>query len=81
MQADVVAAIRAVQADVLFLPPYSPEYNPNEIAWSKLRRIHPRLPTLTRETLDQAVAHAMSYVSVADISAWIAHAGYSLALT
>mgnify|MGYP001587939584 FL=1 len=31
---DAVAAIRAVGADVLFLPPYSPEYNPIEKAWA-----------------------------------------------
>jgi transposase len=78
---DIVAAIRAAQADVLFLPPYSPEYNPIEKAWSKLKQIIRRLPTLTRETFDQAVAYAMSCISVADIRAWIAHAGYSLAPT
>ena len=35
----VIAAIRAVGADVLFLPPYSPEYNPIEKAWAKLKDI------------------------------------------
>lgn len=78
---DIVAAIRAAKADVLFLPPYSPEYNPIEKAWSKLKQIIRRLPTLTRETFDQAVAYAMRCISRDDIRAWIEYAGYSLALT
>jgi transposase len=32
----VIAAILAVGAEVLFLPPYSPEYKPIEKAWAKL---------------------------------------------
>jgi transposase len=78
---DIVAAIRAAKADVLFLPPYSPEYNPIEKAWSKLKQIIRRLQTLTRDTFDQAVAYAMRCISLADIRAWIDHAGYSLAST
>jgi transposase len=38
-------------ADVLFLPPYSPEYNPIEQAWSKLKGFVRRLRTLMREAL------------------------------
>jgi transposase len=78
---DVVAAIRAVGADVLFLPPYSPDYNPIEKAWAKLKEILRRLATLTREGFDQAVALAMGEVSGSDVRAWTAHAGYSLAST
>ena len=78
---DVVAAIRRAQADVLFLPPYSPEYNPIEKAWSKLKQIIRRLSTLTRETFDETVAYAMRCISLDDIRAWTEHAGYSLALT
>jgi transposase len=79
--AAVVAAIRAANADVLFLPPYSPEYNPIEKAWSKLKDIIRRQATLTRDAFDQAVAFAMSCISRADIRAWTGYAGYSLAST
>jgi transposase len=78
---DVIAAIRAAGADVLFLPPYSPEYNPIEKAWAKLKDILRRLSTLTRDAFDQAVASAMEQISAADIRAWAQHAGYALALT
>ena len=52
----VIAAIRAAQAQVLFLPPYSPDFNPIEKAWAKLKDILRRLPTLSRDAFDDAVA-------------------------
>jgi transposase len=76
--APVVAAIRAVDADVLFLPPYSPEYNPIDRAWAKLKDMIRRLPTLTRDAFDTAVATAMDAVSADDIRGWTAFAGYDL---
>jgi transposase len=78
---DVLAAIHAVGANVLFLPPYSPEYNPIEKAWAKLKDILRRLPTLGRDAFDRAVAAGMSEISNADVRAWTQHAGYSLAST
>ncbi len=78
---DVLAAIRAAGANVLFLPPYSPEYNPIEKAWAKLKNILRRLPTLGRVAFDQAVAAGMTAISNADIRAWTIHAGYALAST
>ena len=75
----VIAAIHAVGAEVLFLPPYSPEYNPIEKAWAKLKDILRRLPTLSRDVFDDAVAFAMTEISNADVRAWTAFAGYSLA--
>jgi transposase len=78
---DVIVAIRAAGAQVLFLPPYSPEYNPIEKAWAKLKDILRRLPTLSRDAFDDAVAFAMSIISNADVRAWTAFAGYSLPST
>ena len=78
---DVIAALRAAGAQILFLPPYSPEYNPIEKAWGKLKEILRRLPTLSKEAFDQAVAFAMSLISTDDVRAWTAFAGYSLAST
>lgn len=78
---DVIAALRAIGVQVLFLPPYSPEYNPIEKAWGKLKGILRRLPTLSRAAFDDAVASAMSLISNADVRAWTAFAGYSLGST
>jgi transposase len=74
----VLAAIRNVGADVLFLPPYSPEYNPIESAWAKLKEILRRAHTHTRDAFDAAVAFAMAAIDPADIRAWAAHSGYSV---
>jgi len=77
------SSLRFVQlaAAVLFLRPYSPDLNPIEKAWTKLKNIRRRLPTLTRDTFDSAVALAMDNISTADISAWTSFAGYSVAST
>lgn len=79
--AAVLAAIGRAGADVLFLPPYSPDLNPIEKAWAKLKDILRRLPTLTRDAFDGAVALAMDCISTADIRAWTLFSGYSLAST
>lgn len=79
--AAVLAAIGRAGADVLFLPPYSPDLNPIEKAWAKLKDILRRLPTLTRDAFDGAVALAMDCISTADIRAWTLFSGYSVAST
>jgi transposase len=79
--ADVIAAIGRAGADVLFLPPYSPDFNPIEKAWAKLKDILRRLPTLTRDAFDAAVALAMDCISAADIRGWTLFSGYSLTST
>lgn len=76
--AAALAAIRKVGAEVLFLPPYSPEFNPIERAWSKLKEYIRRLQTLTRDAFEKAVAAAMDAISLEDIMAWTNHAGYAV---
>lgn len=75
---EALAAIRRAGADVLFLPPYSPEYNPIEKAWAKLKEILRRLSTLTRDTFDAAVVTAMDAISNSDVHAWTRFAGYTI---
>ena len=76
-----IKAIRDVGADVLFLPPYSPEFNPIEKTWGKLKDILRKLGTLTREAFERAVATAMDRITLEDIRAWTEHAGYRLTST
>jgi transposase len=79
--ADVRTAIQSAGADVLFLPPYSPEFNPIERAWAKLKDFVRRLSTLTRDEFDRALASAMRAISSDDIRGWTAFAGYDLRST
>lgn len=65
-------------AKILFLPPYSPEFNPIEKVWGKLKDIIRRLPSKTRELFDKAVAAAMRQISTTNIREWTAFAGYKL---
>lgn len=72
-----VQLIRQAGAEVLFLPPYSPEFNPIEKAWAKLKEVLRRASTLTRDTFDKAVARAMDTITFDDVLGWIRHAGYT----
>lgn len=75
---EAIAAIRRARADVLFLPPYSPDLNPIEKAWAKLKELLRRASTLTRDAFDAAVVAAMDAISPDDIRAWTEHAGYAV---
>ena len=66
----VVAAIEAAGASVRFLPPYSPELNPIEKLWSRLKERVRRCCTETRHLFDAAVARAMDSISSSDLAGW-----------
>jgi transposase len=68
--------IEATGARLLFLPPYSPELNPIEECWSKLKTLLKKYGARTRAELDLAIAHCMSRVTSRDAMGWIRHAGY-----
>lgn len=74
----VVQAIEAVGACVLFLPPYSPDFNPIELMWSKIKAVLRKLKVRDKELLDHAISLAFDSVSTADILAWFRHDGYGL---
>lgn len=74
----IVEAIKAVGASVVFLPPYSPDLNPIELMWSKVKAILRKLKIRAKEKLDDAIAFALSCVSASDISGWFKHDGYAL---
>ena len=67
-----LALIEAVGAEVRFLPAYSPDLNPIELMWSKVKaqaRNHPDLLA--------AIASALAAVTPQDALGWFAHCGYS----
>lgn len=73
------AALRAIEqasATVLFLPPYSPEFNPIEKVWAKLKEILRRASTLTRDIFDAALGLACRDITNENMRAWIIYAGY-----
>ena len=63
-------------ADVLFLPSYSPDLNPIEEAFSKIKALV-RLPCArVREALVEAIGRALAAVTPEDAAGFFAHAGY-----
>lgn len=69
-------AIEGRGAEVVFLPPYSPDLNPIEECWSKVKSLLRAAKARTREALDAAVDKAMSAVGPVDAAGWFDHAGY-----
>lgn len=76
--ASIRQAITARQCQLLFLPPYSPDFTPIEQAFSKLKAVLRRLGARTTEALWEAMQVAVGAITRADASAWFAHAGYAL---
>lgn len=70
-------AIEAVGARLLYLPPYSPDFNPIENLWSKVKQIlRSRSPRTAAELL-HAVAVAFAAISTADCHGFFLHAQYA----
>jgi transposase len=62
--------IEACGASLLYLPPYSPDLNPIEKAWSKLKQTLRAVPARTVDALHQAVADQLPNISAQDASNW-----------
>ena len=62
----------------LFLPRYSPDFNPLEGAWSKLKAHLRRVAARTAEKLNAALAEGLAAITPADARGWFAHPGYRL---
>jgi transposase len=63
---------------VLFLPPYSPDFAPVELAFSKIKTVLRRRAARTRSALDDALAASLRTITPANARAWFAHCGYHL---
>ena len=74
--AGVREAIEAAGATLLYLPPYSPDLNPIEMCWSKIKALLRTAAARTAEALGAAIKAALEQVRVADLSGWFAHCGY-----
>ncbi|MHB1952440.1 MAG: IS630 family transposase [Sulfobacillus sp.] len=66
----VQQAIAAVGATVLYLPPYSPDLNPIEKAWSKLKILLRSAQARTKEALDQALSELLPQLTPENAEAW-----------
>ena len=76
--AQVKQQIESTGAVVKFLPPYSPDLNPIEKFWSKLKQNLRRMETSTRDIFDKSIVEAINFIKIADFHAWIKNAGYQI---
>jgi transposase len=63
--------IEAAGAQLLYLPPYSPDLNPIEKAWAKLKQLLRAAKARTKEALDQAIAELLPMLTAEDAEAWL----------
>ena len=70
----------AAGVDSINLPAYSPDLNPIEMCWSKIKAIVRGIKPRTREALDEALTKAFQAVISSDWIGWFQHCGYELSL-
>ena len=69
-------AIEAVGAELLFLPPYSPDFNPIESMWSKVKQFLRRAAARTFDTLVAVIGDALRSITLDDCQGFFAGCGY-----
>jgi transposase len=68
--------IEAAGAKIIYLSPYSPELNPIESCWSKLKEYLRSVSARTRETLELALVQGFDLMTLKDIRNWFTHCCY-----
>jgi transposase len=68
--------LAAVGAALLFLPPYSPDLNPIEQLFAKLKALLRQVATRTKEELWQAIGRLLATVPTSEWTSYLCHCGY-----
>jgi transposase len=71
-------AIEAAGCKVAFLPAYSPEFNPIEECWSKVKNLLRKARPRSFEAINNALADIIDCIRHCDAAGWFAHAGYEV---
>jgi transposase len=69
--------VESVGAEVWYLPPYSPDFNPIEEMWSKIKQVLRTLAARTFEGLIKAIGIAIQQVTPQNLIGWFTHGGYT----
>lgn len=65
-------------ATVIWLSPYSPDFSPIEMMWSKVKAYMRAAKARTREELEKALVAALELITESDCFAWFTHCGYQV---
>ena len=73
---EMTALIQKAGAQLIYLPPYSPDLSPIENCFSKIKAILRSLEPRTYPELEKSIEEAFSHVSLEDIRGWFTHCSY-----
>ena len=73
-----LALLAAASIGVRFLPPYSPDLNPIEKMWSKIKEALRAAKARTKRQLGREIARALRSVTATDAAGWFASCGYTI---
>ena len=73
----VVELVESAGAEVWYLPPYSPDFNPIEPMWSKVKQVLRSVAARTFDGLVDAIRTAFDQVSTSDLLGWFIHCGHT----
>jgi len=77
--ATVQTLVEGAGCRLLYLPPYSPDLNPIEQAWSKLKTLLRGAAARTRDALEAALRQVLEQITAADAAGWFTNCGYASA--
>ena len=75
---EALELIAAAGAEVWFLPPYSPDFNPIEKMWSKIKEFLRVATARTQEALFNAITTALDTITANDAIGWFQSCGYGI---
>jgi transposase len=76
LHSEALSSIEAAGAYVIFLPAYSPDFNPIEECWAKVKALLRNIAARTTAALSRAFCHAVAQITARDAKGWFEHTGY-----
>ena len=76
-KAGVREAVEATRAQLVYLPPYSPDFNPIENMWSKVKQVLRSIAARSFDGLVDAIRIALDRVVTSDLFGWFTNSGYT----
>ena len=76
--AGVRELIEQTGAELRYLPPYSPDFNPIEMCWSKFKQLLRSTKARALDTLESSVAEALTKITPQDMQGCFRHCGYGI---
>ena len=70
--------IEQAGARLLYLPPYSPDFNPIEQCWAKIKEYLRTAKARLLDMLEQAITAAIAAITAQNAAAWFHHSGYGV---